>query len=136
MVHVRRRTSQTESVDGEGVKCGGCGALNCAYLWPEQKKCCPDCTHSALMRVTEREYNVITKGEWRGMQSSKKERLVHELAAAVDVNDPPGLAAYRLARAVVTLIAGRESSEAYRLAKDLEDLSAEYERPLVKGRDE
>jgi len=25
--------------------CTGCGAPNCSHLWPEQKKCCPDCSH-------------------------------------------------------------------------------------------
>jgi hypothetical protein len=25
--------------------CIACGAPNCSHLWPEQKKCCPDCSH-------------------------------------------------------------------------------------------
>jgi len=25
--------------------CSGCYAPNCSRLWPQQKKCCPDCSH-------------------------------------------------------------------------------------------
>lgn len=24
--------------------CTGCGSQNCSHLWPQQKKCCPDCS--------------------------------------------------------------------------------------------
>lgn len=67
------------------------------------------------------------------MNKPTKERLINELAPLIDSDEPPGLAAHRLARAAVELIAEREPKQAYRIAKDLEDLNAEYERPLPDG---
>jgi hypothetical protein len=29
--------------------CEGCGSVDCSILWPQHKKCCPDCTHTAAL---------------------------------------------------------------------------------------
>lgn len=31
--------------------CVGCGAQSCSHLWPEQKKCCPDCSHTDQEKI-------------------------------------------------------------------------------------
>ncbi len=80
-----------------------------------------------------REYNALTKGESVTMNPAMKERLIHELVKAIDGDEPPGLAAHRLARAAVSLVQERDAKQALRIAKDLEDLDAEYERPLLEG---
>lgn len=94
--------------------------------------------HDALARrlrvtIPECEYNVITKGDTVRMNPVTKERLINELAPLIDGDSPPGLAAHRLARAAVSLIVEREPAQAIRLAKDLEDLNAEYTRPTQEG---
>jgi hypothetical protein len=56
------------------------------------------------------------------------EDLVRRLAAAIDADEPPGLAATTLARAVVELVRDRESIDALHLAGEIETLAHRYPR--------
>lgn len=61
----------------------------------------------------------------------EREDLVHALAAAIDADEPPGLAANKLARTIVQLVENRESPEAALLERDLEVLVNRYRRQPV-----
>ena len=56
------------------------------------------------------------------------ERLVHELATIIDADEPPGLAAHQLAKAVVSLVKDRESPQAILLTDMLNRLHPLFKR--------
>lgn len=59
------------------------------------------------------------------------ERLIRELAAEIDDDEPPGMAACNLARAVVSLVQSREASQAVLLEAEINNLSPRYPRPTI-----
>jgi hypothetical protein len=59
-----------------------------------------------------------------------KEKLIHELASLIDLGGAPGLAAFRLARAVVSLVQDRDDKQATLLASGLETIGAHWSREL------
>jgi hypothetical protein len=60
--------------------------------------------------------------------------VVHRLAALIDSDEPPGLAAHRLARTVVALVEDRGATEAALLDCDLEALVNRYRRKAIELR--
>jgi hypothetical protein len=57
------------------------------------------------------------------------ERLIRQLAAEIDSDEPPGIAARNLARAVVCLVQGRDGPEAVLLEHEINKLHAAYPNP-------
>lgn len=62
------------------------------------------------------------------MDPVTKERLVRELAAAIDSDSPPGMAAALLARSVVSLVQDREPIEAIKLRDEIDALASRTPR--------
>jgi len=62
------------------------------------------------------------------MDPVTKERLVRELAAAIDPDSPPGMAAALLARSVVSLVQDREPIDAIKLRDEIDALAARTPR--------
>lgn len=61
----------------------------------------------------------------------EREDLVHALAVAIDADEPPGLAARKLAQTTLQLIENRDGPEAVLLERDLEVLVNRYRRQPV-----
>jgi hypothetical protein len=59
---------------------------------------------------------------------ANKERIIRELAALIDFDSPPGLAANELARAAVSLVVDRESPQALLLADEINALHRRFPR--------
>jgi len=70
--------------------CGGCDGLNCAHLWPSQRKCCPDCTHDGPEAATAAEGEMEPWCERCGHYETDHPRGGRCGAATEDGCDCPG----------------------------------------------
>jgi hypothetical protein len=62
------------------------------------------------------------------MTNESKDRLARELAAFIDPDQPPGLAATVLANAVLDLVEHRDGKACVYIAADIGDLEARHPR--------
>lgn len=56
------------------------------------------------------------------------ERLIRQLAIAIDSDEPPGIAARNLARAIVCLVQDRDGPDAVLLEVEINKLAQAYPR--------
>ena len=63
--------------------------------------------------------------------ANTNERLIRELAAEIDQDQPPGIAARNLARAVVCLVQDRGGPQAVLLESEINKLHPRYPRPAI-----
>ncbi len=62
------------------------------------------------------------------MNPLERDDLVHWLAVHIDADEPPGLAANRLARTVLEVVENRDGPEAVLLERDIAILAQRYRR--------
>ena len=63
--------------------------------------------------------------------TNTNERLIRELAAEIDHDQPPGIAARNLARAVVCFVQTRDGPQAVLLEGEINKLAPRYPRPTI-----